>query len=83
MTRSPSDIARELLPGVHYAGSAIEAVRECDATVLVTEWPEIVALDCDLVAREMRGNVLVDGRNALDAGPVKAAGLVYEGIGRR
>ncbi len=31
----------------------------------------------------MRGDLLVDGRNALDADAVRGAGLTYEGIGRR
>jgi UDPglucose 6-dehydrogenase len=31
----------------------------------------------------MRGQVVVDGRNALDPDAVRAAGLAYEGIGRR
>jgi hypothetical protein len=31
----------------------------------------------------MRGTLIVDGRNALDAAAVRAAGLDYEGIGRR
>jgi UDPglucose 6-dehydrogenase len=31
----------------------------------------------------MSGNLLIDGRNALDGEAVQAAGLVYEGIGRR
>jgi UDPglucose 6-dehydrogenase len=30
----------------------------------------------------MRGNLVIDGRNALDADAVRAAGLSYEGIGR-
>ena len=31
----------------------------------------------------MSGSVVIDGRNALDAEAVRAAGLIYEGIGRR
>jgi UDPglucose 6-dehydrogenase len=31
----------------------------------------------------MSGNLLIDGRNALDPAAVRAAGLIYEGIGRR
>ena len=38
--------------------------------------------DWEQVAAAMRGNVVIDGRNALDGGAVRAAGLVYEGIGR-
>jgi UDPglucose 6-dehydrogenase len=73
--------ARELMPGLDYADSAMEAVEGADATVLVTEWPEFVALDWSAVARAMNGNLVVDGRNALDAEAVAAAGLRYEGIG--
>ena len=37
-----------------------------DAVVLVTEWDEFAALDWAEVAAAMRGNVVIDGRNALD-----------------
>jgi hypothetical protein len=30
----------------------------------------------------MRGTLVIDGRNALDAETITAAGLTYEGIGR-
>jgi UDPglucose 6-dehydrogenase len=51
--------------------------------VLVTEWSELVGLDWKQVAEAMSGDLLVDGRNALDPEAVRAAGLNYEGIGRR
>jgi UDPglucose 6-dehydrogenase len=35
------------------------------------------------VAEAMDGRLVIDGRNALDADRVRAAGLLYEGIGRR
>ena len=31
----------------------------------------------------MAGDLVIDGRNALDPGAVRAAGLKYEGVGRR
>jgi UDPglucose 6-dehydrogenase len=31
----------------------------------------------------MSGTLVVDGRNALDPAALRAAGLTYEGIGRR
>ncbi len=40
-------------------------------------------LDWKLIAEAMRGDLVIDGRNALDPDAVRAAGLVYEGIGRR
>ena len=75
--------ARKLLAGLQLADSALEAVDEADAVVLVTEWPQCTGLDWDEVAARMRGKLMIDGRNALDAQAVRAAGLVYEGIGRR
>ncbi len=75
--------ARTLVTGVSFAESALDAVAGADAVVLVTEWPELVGLDYRQVAEAMAGNVLIDGRNALDPEAVRAAGLIYEGVGRR
>jgi UDPglucose 6-dehydrogenase len=74
--------ARKLIRGVDFKGSAAEAVDGADAVVLVTEWPEFADLDLGAVARTMRGDLVVDGRNFFDPDGVRAAGLVYEGIGR-
>jgi UDPglucose 6-dehydrogenase len=75
--------AADLMPGVELAPGPLEAVAEADAVVLVTEWDEFAALDWGAVAERMNGRLLIDGRNALDPKGVRAAGLEYEGIGRR
>jgi UDPglucose 6-dehydrogenase len=77
------DEARALMPAVEFAPSALDAVHGADAVVLVTEWGEFRELDWNQVAQSMAGDLVVDGRNALDPQGVRAAGLVYEGIGRR
>jgi UDPglucose 6-dehydrogenase len=77
------DEARTLMPGLHYADSALEAVEGADAVVLVTEWREFQELDWNDVAERMNGRLVLDGRNALDPEAVRAAGLAYEGVGRR
>jgi UDPglucose 6-dehydrogenase len=77
------DQARELMPGVEFATSALDALQGADACVLVTEWPEFLELDWNEAAKRMTGTLVVDGRNALDPEVVSAAGLIYEGIGRR
>jgi len=77
------DQARRLVTGIAFADSALDALQDADAAVLVTEWKELVELDWDAVARRMRGELIIDGRNALDPDRVRAASLVYEGIGRR
>jgi UDPglucose 6-dehydrogenase len=74
--------AHKLVAGLKLADSAMDAVSDADALVLVTEWPEFLELDWSAVAAAMGGNLVIDGRNALDPLAVRAAGLVYEGIGR-
>ena len=74
--------ASELLPSVEMAASAMEALEGADAAVLVTEWPEFAELDWADVAKRMANPILVDGRNFLDPGRVRAAGITYEAIGR-
>jgi UDPglucose 6-dehydrogenase len=74
--------ARKLISGIEYADDALSALDGADAAVLVTEWPEFGELDFAEVASRMRGNLVVDGRNFLDPAAVRAAGLLYEGIGR-
>jgi UDPglucose 6-dehydrogenase len=64
------------------ATSALEAMEEVDAVVLMTEWPEFAAIDWAEAAAAMRGKLVVDGRNHLLADDVRAAGLEYEGTGR-
>jgi UDPglucose 6-dehydrogenase len=75
--------ARGLMKGIEFASEPLDALRDADAAVLVTEWEQLLSLDFGEVAKAMRGTLIVDGRNALDPAAVRAAGLVYEGIGRR
>jgi UDPglucose 6-dehydrogenase len=75
--------AGKLMSAITLADSALAAASGADAVVLVTEWPEFVELDWRQVAEAMSGSLVIDGRNALDQDAVRAAGLVYEGIGRR
>ena len=74
--------ARRMMPGLEFADDTLGCVRDADAVVLVTEWEEFTTMDLGKIAAAMAGNVLIDGRNALDPAAVRAAGLIYEGIGQ-
>ena len=74
--------ARKLVAGIDFADSPLDAAKDADAIVLVTEWREFLELDFAQVADAMSGRLVIDGRNALDPAAVRAAGLIYEGIGR-
>jgi UDPglucose 6-dehydrogenase len=77
------DEARKLIPSVSFGDDALDVARDADAIVLVTEWDEFGDLDWSEVAEVMAGTLVIDGRNALDPVAVRAAGLTYEGVGRR
>jgi UDPglucose 6-dehydrogenase len=74
--------AQKLMHGVEFADSALDAVVGADAIVLVTEWPEFAELDWHTVAEATQGRIVIDGRNFVDGEAVRAAGFVYEGVGR-
>lgn len=77
--------AREALgdtPGFRLASTALRALHQADALLLVTEWPQFTEVHGGQLRARMRGALVLDGRNAL-AGPLlAAAGLDYRGIGR-
>jgi UDPglucose 6-dehydrogenase len=70
------------LNGVAIEKSVLDAVRDADAAVIVTEWSELEDLPSAEVRNAMRNPLIVDGRNLLDPAVVRAAGFEYEGIGR-
>ena len=72
----------ELLQGVRICDTVLDAVRDADAAVIVTEWPELSELPSTEVRDLMRTPLLVDGRNLLDPKAVQELGFAYEGIGR-
>ncbi|MEO1193814.1 MAG: UDP-glucose/GDP-mannose dehydrogenase family protein [Pseudomonadota bacterium] len=71
------------LPGVLWAESAMEALRDADAAVIVTEWEDFAALDLKAMAAALRQPLVIDLRNLFDPEEAAAAGLDYISIGRR
>jgi UDPglucose 6-dehydrogenase len=74
---------RALPRGVELATTVLEAVTDADAAVIVTEWAELRDLAREEVREAMANALIVDGRNLLEPADARAAGFVYEGIGRK
>lgn len=74
--------ASQILRGVSFHDTVLEAVSGCDAAVIVTEWGQLRSLASPEVYDAMRTPLIIDGRNLLDPAEVRAAGFAYEGIGR-
>jgi UDPglucose 6-dehydrogenase len=72
----------ELLKGAQMCETVLDAVRDADAAVIVTEWDELRGLASPEVRDAMARPLIVDGRNLLDPDATRAAGFAYEGIGR-
>jgi UDPglucose 6-dehydrogenase len=77
-----ADLVRAQEPWIELADGPLEAATGADAAILATEWPEYVTMDLRGLAGAMRGALLLDARNALDASHVVGAGLTYMGVGR-
>ncbi len=70
------------LVGIELCDTVLDAVRDADAAVIVTEWPELASVASAEVREAMANPLIVDGRNLLDPESTQAAGFTYEGIGR-
>ena len=74
--------AKPLLPpAVRYTLSPLEAAKNADALLLLTEWDVFRGIDLKTLQKTMRGKELFDGRNIYEPEEVASAGLVYHGIG--
>jgi UDPglucose 6-dehydrogenase len=64
------------------ADNAYDAVVDCDALVLMTEWKEFVSPDFAKISRLMNGKLVFDGRNIWSRSHVTLFGFQYFGVGR-
>ena len=67
---------------VTYAHDMYDAVDGADALMLVTEWKELRMPNMETLKGKMRGRLVLDGRNILDADELHQAGFDYHCIGR-
>jgi UDPglucose 6-dehydrogenase len=71
-----------LSPKVRYATSALDALEDAHAAVIVTGWPEFAELDPARIRRALRLPIVIDGRNIFELDKMAEAGLTYLSMGR-
>jgi UDPglucose 6-dehydrogenase len=76
------DNARVKWPELRFAATAEEALQGAELVLLLTEWPEYVALSPDAVGGLVARKRILDGRNCLDPATWRAAGWSYRALGR-
>jgi UDPglucose 6-dehydrogenase len=74
--------AEPMLPGLVWCQDPMDAVKGADATVVLTEWNVFRGMDLTAIKAAMSGDVLADYRNIFTRANAKAAGFVYDCVGR-
>jgi UDPglucose 6-dehydrogenase len=68
--------------GVIYCDQPLDALRNADAVVLVTEWQEYADIDWEDVKNILDNKLILDGRNFLDRHELLRLGYNYIGVGK-
>jgi UDPglucose 6-dehydrogenase len=74
--------ARAEMPDITYCDDAYACATGADVLVIVTEWVQFRALNLKRLKAAMVQPVMVDLRNVYRPADLRAAGFVYEGVGR-
>jgi UDPglucose 6-dehydrogenase len=69
------------IEGVSIESTIDSLATGCDALVLVTEWEEFKQVDYDRIGDLMKGRVIIDGRNFIDAKILCQDKFIYLGVG--
>ena len=75
--------ARKKWPDLTFVDTVEAAVADVQVVVVLTEWPEYVAIDPVALAGLVASPRIVDGRNCLDRERWRAAGWTYRALGRQ
>lgn len=77
------DNARVAFPTLAYASSAVDAARDADVVLHLTEWAEFTAMHPSALSAVVRQRHIVDGRNKLDRVLWTSEGWTHRSLGRR
>ena len=67
---------------ITFCDSQYEAIRDCDALAVVTEWNAFRTPDYNKIKTALKEPIIFDGRNVFDPKNMKKQGFVYSSIGR-
>ena len=74
--------ARAAFPDLNYADSAIDALKDADLLLILTDWDQFKMQNFRKVKELMRAPEILDTRNCLDPLSIRRLGFNYEGVGR-
>ena len=77
-----ANVKKKLGDKITFAASQYEAIKDCDALIVATEWNEFRTPDFDRMVSLMKHKVIFDGRNVYEPARMKDLGFHYESVGR-
>jgi len=76
------DEAKKLLKNIQFSDSIEDCIKGSDALVILTEWNEFRSLSPQRLKKNMKGNILIDLRNALNPDSFRKSGFTLIQVGR-
>ena len=67
---------------ITYTDSPYEALKDADALVIMTEWPQFRTPEFEVMNGLLKNKVIFDGRNLYELGEIAEKGYTYYSIGR-
>ena len=77
-----SERARMAIPPLEVGKDAYDSLRDSEAVIVATEWPEFRKLDWERVRDSMARPLIFDARNLLVPAEMRALGFEYHSVGR-
>jgi len=74
---------RKIGNAITYCTDPYATLKNADALLIITEWPEFRTPDFDTIKTELKELVIFDGRNIYEPTEIIEMGFTYYGIGRK
>lgn len=75
-------IFEKIMPKINYCKDSIDACRDAEALLILTEWDEFKQVDFEKIYKIIKQPVIFDGRNIYDPNEMIKHGFKYYAVGR-
>ena len=72
---------KKLIPKIEYKLNWQDAVKDCDAAVIMTEWNEFRGMDLSKLKKLMSTPIILDTRNILNISELKKLEFKFDNVG--
>ena len=76
------NVKRQIGDKIKYAENQYQALEGAESLIIATEWSEFRTPDFEKIKKNLKFNIIFDGRNLFDIIKMKEIGFKYDSIGR-